>query len=99
MARGSETIGPLSAGFLTGVADVITTGIDDKEHAGPLALLALVGVSGFGAIMRTGEWSPIMVLDAGLRTSDGPATIERGVNSGASGFSFDPCKAEVIRNC
>jgi len=48
--------------------------------------------------MRTGEWLPISSLGAGL-APDGPAARERGVNSGASGFNFDPYEAQVIRNC
>lgn len=81
------------------MADVITTGSGDRENAGLSAALTLVGVVVFGAVMRTGERLPVLILDAGLSISDGPATTERGVNSGAPGFSFDPYEAEHIRNC
>lgn len=81
------------------MADVITTGAGDRGYTGSWATLTFVGVAAFGAVMRSGEWLPFSILDAGLWPSDGLATRERGVNSGAPGFSFDPYEAQVIRNC
>lgn len=97
--RGSDTMGAPSAGVLTGVADVITTGAGESVFTDSWAKWTFVGVSTFGAVMRTGEWLPFSSLGAGLWAPDGPAARERGVNSGAPGFSFDPYKAQVIRNC
>lgn len=66
VGRGNETTGPPSARIFTGVADVVTTGAGDREHNMSLAALTLVGVDAFGAVMRTGEWLPILIRDAGL---------------------------------
>lgn len=63
---GRETTGPPSARILTGVADVVTTGAGDREHTRSSAALALVGVAAFGAVIRTGEWLPILILGTGL---------------------------------
>jgi hypothetical protein len=97
--RGKDTTGSPSARIATGLADVIKTGAGDRRRTGSWAILTFVGVSAFGVVMRTGERLPVSTLKTGLRTSCGPATRERGVNSGAPGFSFDPYEAQVIRNC
>lgn len=76
-----------------GVADVVTTG-SGEGTMGPLVFWVVIGVA---LILMTGDgekgsWATVMVLAIGLSN-------DRGVNSGASGFSFDPYKHEVIRNC
>lgn len=71
----------------------MTTGAGE-ETTGPPGCWILIGVAlvvtiGVG---EKGSWATVMVLAIGLSN-------DRGVNSGASGFSFDPYKQEVIRNC
>lgn len=91
---GRDTTGPPAVCRSIGAADFVTTDVGGRGRREPsgfwiLTAVALVVITGVG---EKGSCTSVMVLAAGLSN-------DRGVNSGASGFSFDPYKQEAIRNC
>lgn len=52
------------------------------------------------SVWENGSWLTFSKLPIGLAVAAAAiAALDRGVNSGAPGFSLDPYKKEVIRNC